>query len=167
MKTLLLLRHARPAPSSPTGRDFDRTLADEGRADARLVGQMLRRSALTPDVVVCSPAARARETIALVAEAAQLSAPTRFDARIFDATVELLLEVISEVEDGAGVLLLVGHNPGLAELILHLTGESASVSPGTLARVELDIAGWGDLRRGARRAGRLAFALAPGATPEA
>ena len=165
MKTLLLLRHARPTAHSPTGRDFDRPLAAAGRDEARLVGQFLRREALAPDLLVCSPAARARETAALVAGAALFPAATttaaRFDERIYDATAERLLEVVSEAAGDAGVVLVVGHNPGLAELILLLTGESASVAPATLARVELDIARWDEARAAT---GRLIFALAPGET---
>ncbi|HEV2800804.1 MAG TPA: histidine phosphatase family protein [Pyrinomonadaceae bacterium] len=160
MKTLLLLRHARPSQSSPTGRDFDRPLVEAGRADARLVGQTLVGRNLAPAVILCSPAARARETTEIVREAAQLSAPPRFDDRLFNATTEQLLAVLSESEDEAAVILLVAHNPGIAELILLLTGTSARVSPGTLARIELDIQTWRDLS--ADTTGQLAFALEPG-----
>jgi phosphohistidine phosphatase len=162
MKTLLLLRHAQPNRFSPTGRDFDRTLADEGRADALLVGQFLRRSELAPGVVVCSPAARARETAAHVIEAANLTARQLFDDRIYEASVEQLLEVVSEAGDDADVALLVGHNPGLQELLARLTGESVPVSPATLARIDLDIDDWGTLRHAAR--GQLVFAQLPRAS---
>ena len=162
MKTLLLLRHARPSQTSPTGRDFDRPLIDAGRADARLVGQTFRQRNLAPDVIVRSPAARARETTDIVAEAAQLSARPRFDERLFDAGTEQILGIIAGIEDDAAMLLIVGHNPGLTELILRLTGASERVTPGTLAGIELDIAEWGDVRAANTR--RLAFILAPGDT---
>ncbi|HYP01162.1 MAG TPA: histidine phosphatase family protein [Pyrinomonadaceae bacterium] len=158
MKTLLLLRHARPAPTSPTGRDFDRPLAEEGRADARRVGQFLRQKEIKPEIVLSSPAARARETADLVCEAAELSTQARLDARIYEASLEELLQIISEAEDGVETLLLVGHNPGLAELIALLTGKSEAVSPATLTRIELDIDAWGDAHNAA---GRLAFSLPP------
>jgi len=58
------------------------------------------------------------------------------------------------------MLLIVGHNPGLAELITRLTGAAASVPPATLARIELDIEAWGEVRA-AGGAGRLVFALPP------
>jgi phosphohistidine phosphatase len=158
MKSLLLLRHARPTTTSPTGHDFDRPLADVGRADASHVGRLLRQKEIEPEVVVSSPAARARETAGLVCEAAGLSVQTRFDARIYEASLEELLQIVSEAEDGAETLLIVGHNPGLAELIARLTGASLAVSPATLARIELDIDAWGDVQHAA---GRLAFALPP------
>ena len=157
MKTLLLLRHAQTSPASPTGRDFDRPLVEAGRRAASLVGQLLRRKQLAPAVVISSPALRARETSGLACEAAQLSARTRFDKRIYEASVEQLLAVVSEVEDGAETMLIVGHNPGLQELLAHLTGEHAPMLPATLARIDLDIDAWDELR--AAQAGRLIFAL--------
>lgn len=158
MKSLLLLRHARPTQTSPNGRDFDRPLLDLGRADARRVGQLLRQREIKPEVVLSSPAVRARETADLVCEAAALSVRTRFDARIYEASLEELLQIVSEAEDGVETLLLVGHNPGLAELIARLTGESLAMSPATLARIELDIAAWGEVHHAA---GQLAFVLSP------
>jgi phosphohistidine phosphatase len=158
MKTLLLLRHARPTLTSPTGRDFDRPLAAEGRADALLAGQFLRRKQLTPATVICSPAARARQTAEHVIEAAQLAAPLLFRDSIYEASAEQLIEVVAEAAGDAGVLLVVGHNPGLQELLERLTGAGASMHPATLARIDLDIDAWDDLLRDAR-AGQLVFAL--------
>ena len=163
MKTLLLLRHARPTPASPTGRDFDRPLTAEGRADALLVGRFLRHSQLTPATVVCSPAARARQTAEHVLDAAQLAAPVLFRDRIYEASTEQLIEVVAEAAGESGVLLVVGHNPGLQELVQRLTGAAASMHPATLARVDLDIDAWGDLQD-AREAGQLVFALPPQAS---
>ena len=158
MKSLLLLRHARPSPNSPTGRDFDRTLTDVGREEARRVGQFLRQKEIEPEAIISSPAARASETADLVCEAAGLSPQTRFDARIYEASLEELLQIASEAEDGVETLLLVGHNPGLAELIARLTGESAAMSPATLAHIELDIDAWDKVHHAA---GRLAFVAPP------
>jgi phosphohistidine phosphatase len=163
MKTLLLLRHARPTRTSPTGRDFDRPLAVEGRAESQLVGQLLRRRQLTPDAVICSTAVRARETACGVIEAAGFAAPILFRERIYEASVEQLIELIPEAAADAEMLLVVGHNPGLEELLERLTGEHAPMLPATLARIELDIRAWDELRSAARQ-GRLIFALPPQAT---
>lgn len=163
MKTLLLLRHAKPSPTSPTGDDRDRPLVAEGRTQASGVGQLLIQQQLTPGRIICSTAVRARETISLVSEAASLTAAPGFDARLYNADAERVLEVVSEVEDEAGTVLVVGHNPGLAELITLLTGESKSMSPATLARLDLDIEEWGEPLTAA---GRLVFALPPEAPEE-
>ncbi|HEY0083273.1 MAG TPA: histidine phosphatase family protein [Pyrinomonadaceae bacterium] len=158
MKTLLLLRHAKPSQISPTRRDFDRPLVDAGRADALLVGQFLRRTQLAPGLVICSPAARARQTAAHVVEAAEITASTLFDERLYEASAEQLMAVVAEAGGDAGMILLVAHNPGLPELIARLTGEHAAMIPGTLARVDLDTDAWSTL--GAGR-GQLVFARPP------
>ena len=163
MKTLLLLRHARPTRTSPTGRDFDRPLTVEGRAESRLVGQLLRRRQLAPDAIICSTAARARETAGGVIEAAGLATPTLFHERIYEASVEHLIELIAEAGANVEMLLIVGHNPGLEELLERLTGEHAPMLPATLARIDLNIHAWDELRRAARQ-GRLLYALSPQAT---
>lgn len=163
MKTLLLLRHARPTQISPTGRDFDRPLADEGRADALLIGQLLRRRQLTPERILCSPAVRALETADLAIEAAKFRTRLLFYDRIYEASVEQLIEVVTEAGGGdggdAGVILVVGHNPGLQELLERLTGQHAVMFPATLARIDLDIEAWDELARAAVPQGRLVFAL--------
>jgi phosphohistidine phosphatase len=164
MKTLLLLRHAKPSAGSPTGRDFDRPLIEAGREAAQSVGQLLRLRRLTPEVVLCSPAARARETAEHVITAASFSTRLLFEERIYEASVERLLELISEVsEDEAETLLVVGHNPGLGELLTHLTGAHAPMFPSTLARIDLDIDTWNELRATdtAATSGQLIFALSP------
>lgn len=166
MKTLLLLRHAQPTQTSPTGRDFDRPLIDEGRAAALRVGQLLRQRQLKPDIVLCSPAARALQTAEHVVAAARFRAPLHFYDRIYEASAEGLTELIAEaVEDDAEMILVVGHNPGLQELRSRLTGDYALMLPATLARIDLDIDAWGKLRAAAGE-GRLVFALSPEAAQE-
>ena len=164
MKTLLLLRHAKPSQISPTGRDFDRPLLDAGRADALLVGRFLRRAQLAPGLVICSPAIRARQTAAHVSEAAELTTRTLFDERLYEASTDQLLAVVTEAAGDAALILVVAHNPGLQALIELLTGEHAAMIPATLARIDLDMAAWSTL--GAGR-GRLVFARpAQEAAPE-
>ncbi|HEV3470971.1 MAG TPA: histidine phosphatase family protein [Pyrinomonadaceae bacterium] len=158
MKSLLLLRHAKSSWDDPRLADFDRPLNDRGRRAAPLVGRHMRERKIRPDLVVCSPAERARRTIALVAEAAGLSAPVRFDERVYEATAAGLLEVVSQVEDAAGEVLLVGHNPGMEELLELLTGEARRMPTAALARVRLDIDNWSQLRP---RAGRLEWHVKP------
>lgn len=163
MKTLLLLRHAQPSLNSPTGRDFDRPLIDEGRAAALFVGQLLRQRQLKPDIILCSPAARAHQTADHVIAAARFHSPLHFHDSIYEASAEGLIELIAGVvEEGAGMILVVGHNPGLHELLTRLTGDyNTPMLPATLARIDLDIDAWDKLRAAAAGEGRLVFALPP------
>jgi phosphohistidine phosphatase len=151
LKRLLLLRHAKSSWADASLADFDRPLNERGLRAAPLVGRLMRKRKLGPDVIICSPAERARQTAALVIEAAKFSAPLRFDERIYEATPARLVEVVSQAEEGAGEVLLVGHNPGLEGLLELLTGEPRSMPTAALARVALGIEKWGRLREGAGR----------------
>ncbi|TMK23636.1 MAG: histidine phosphatase family protein, partial [Actinobacteria bacterium] len=110
MKRLLLMRHAKSSWAEGPLADFERPLNERGLKAAPLVGRFMRRQKLRPDLILCSPAERARQTAALVAEAAQFDAPLRYDERIYEAAPARLAEVVSQVEDAADELLLVGHN---------------------------------------------------------
>lgn len=109
MNRLLILRHAK-SDWGTGGRDFDRPLNARGRAAATAMGPAVRE--LAPDRVLCSPARRTRETL----ERLELACRVRFDERIYDASVEGLLEVIGESGDDLPTLMLIGHMPGVARL---------------------------------------------------
>jgi phosphohistidine phosphatase len=158
LKTLLLLRHAKSSWDDPNIADFDRPLNERGLHAAPLVGRFMRERKLRPDLVICSPAERARETATLVIKAAGLDAPLRFDERIYDATSARLAELVSQIEDAVGEALLIGHNPGFEELLERLTGEARRMATATLARITLDIEKWSKLREGC---GRLEWIVKP------
>jgi phosphohistidine phosphatase len=120
MKRLLVLRHAKAEEDSDSGKDFDRPLAERGWQDAADVGRAMRERGLHPDAILASPAKRVVETLAALAEGyGPLDAD--YDPRIYNASPETLLDVVRQADDGARTLLLVGHNPGLHMLVLHLT----------------------------------------------
>lgn len=142
MKTLLLLRHAKSSSTDGKFADFDRPLSDRGRKDAGLIGRYIKPQTMQLDFVLSSPAARARETAELVLEAAELRIEARYDERIYEATPPALLAVVSEVDDDRKTILLVGHNPGMEELLGLLTGHPEHMSPAALARIEVEVEKW-------------------------
>jgi phosphohistidine phosphatase len=152
------LRHAKSSWDNPALADFDRPLNERGLKAAPLVGRFMRERKLRPDLILSSPAERARETAALVAKAAGLDAPLRYDERIYEATSSRLFEIISQLEETAGEVLLVGHNPGMEELIERLTGEMRRMPTAALARVQFDAEKWNKLRE---RSGRLEWLVKP------
>jgi phosphohistidine phosphatase len=158
MKTLLLLRHAKSSWKIPDQPDFERPLNGRGRRSAPLMGQHLRAEKLAPDLILCSPAERTRQTIALFAEAAKLDSELRFDERIYEASGLQLLEVVTQADEGAGTVMLVGHNPGLEELIFLLTGQVQLMPTAALAKIDLGVERWADVRE---RTGRLDWAVRP------
>jgi len=149
---LILFRHAKSG--YPDGvADHDRPLAKRGRRDAPATGRWLAESGYVPDAVVCSTAARAKETWELaaagLAEAAPGTAPkVRFEPRVYEATVLGLLMLVREFPEDQHTVMVVGHNPGLAELAVGLVDPPPPPPSGfpTAAVAVLGIPGpWADV----------------------
>lgn len=151
MKTLLVLRHAKSDRSAHALRDHDRPLTPRGEADAPQIGTALAALDLVPDRIVTSTALRARDTTRLVTDAMGYGSEIVEETDVYGASVDTLLGVLRDCEDEAGTILLVGHNPGLEELICLLTGgEDAEallrLPTAGLACVALDIEQWSLIR---------------------
>jgi phosphohistidine phosphatase len=152
MKKLLLLRHAKSSWEDASLPDFERPLNERGRRAAPLVGRFMREQKLRPDLVLCSPAKRTRETIALVLKASGIQTELRYEERIYEASVGQLIEIISQLEDDKHEVILVGHNPGMENLLEHLTGETERMPTAALARIKLNAEKWSEA---ATKGGRL------------
>jgi phosphohistidine phosphatase len=116
MRRLILLRHAKSDWATPGAPDHARALAPRGRTTAPRIGAYMAHHALLPDLVVCSTAARARQTWDLVAAELPGDIPVTYDRRIYETAAEDILEVVRHARADVHVLLLVGHNPGLRDL---------------------------------------------------
>lgn len=151
-RTLLILRHAKSDRDGAPVADFDRPLARRGRRDAPRMGRWLEARGLVPDRVLSSPARRARETAEAVTAVLRVpAAHLRYDDRLYLAAADTLLAVLAECPSRIGTLLLIGHNPGLEELLELLSAEPPPrnaagklLTAGALARLELT-AGWDGL----------------------
>lgn len=162
-RRLVLLRHAKS--DWPDVADHERPLAKRGRRDAPVVGRWLGKSGYVPDAVVCSTARRARETWELaaagLADIVPGAAPqVRYEPRVYEATVLGLLMLVREFPDDQRTVLIVGHNPGIAELAVGLTApppEPPSAFP-TAAAAAFGLGGsWAETGPGEARL--LAFAV--------
>src|SRR5260370_29724036 len=138
MKILLLLRHAKSSWKDESLSDFERPLNARGKKAAHAIGLYIRKHRMMPDLVLSSPAVRARETTGIVATAARLAADIRYDERIYEANPLQLVHTISQIEENFGSVLLVGHNPGIEELLGLLTGSLQHMRTATLAKIRLE-----------------------------
>jgi phosphohistidine phosphatase len=172
VKQLGLFRHAKSDMQPRGARDFDRPLNARGRKGAALIGRHLRDRELRWDKVIASPSARTTETVDLA------KLPACFDQRIYLASAATLVDLLREQDDALGAIMLVGHNPGLEDLIFDLVPDDGS-SPlrdaveekfptAALAVLELPIERWSDLATGVARLTQLTrprdldASLAPG-----
>ena len=153
-RRLILLRHAKSDwPDVP---DRDRPLAKRGRRDAPKIGRWLRDHAYQPEVVICSDARRARQTWDRVARELGGSPSVTFEPRAYAASAMTLLYLVRELSATSRAALLIGHNPGVADLATSLAQppdhDDAPIRFPTAAVAILDVSGdWADLSPGQAR----------------
>jgi phosphohistidine phosphatase len=157
VRRLHLLRHAKSSWDDASLRDRDRPLAPRGRKATKRIARWARKHDVRPQLVVSSSAVRARETLAGVLPG--LGEPEVWtEVGLYAAGAETLLARVRALPDEAEEAMLVGHNPGLADLLLLLAGPGelreraeAKVPTGALATLEADIASWPELEPGRAR----------------
>ena len=163
-RILYLLRHAKSSWKDDSLADFDRPLKGRGRDAAEQMGKKLASEKKLEDaVLICSPAARTRETAQIVLKHTRLRMDQRFDERIYEASLRDLLQVVSEIPDEKQTAMLIGHNPGFEELLAFLTGEARRMPTCALAKIRLDVESWKDARAGE---GSLESFITPKGSPE-
>jgi phosphohistidine phosphatase len=171
MRRLMLLRHAKTETDAPSGRDQDRRLDERGHKDAVELGAWMGRHPPFPDLVMVSPAIRAKQTWELVWEAMRDRVPlpqVEFLPELYSADPSQLLQSIRNAcATDARQLMLVGHNPGMHELALALTGGGdaaarqalgGNLPTSGLAIFEFETDDWNDV---AFRRGQLVVFISP------
>jgi phosphohistidine phosphatase len=157
-RTLVLVRHAKSDWSNAVP-DGERPLAERGRRDAPAIGRWLAEHVGRVDLVVCSPAKRARQTWQLASTGLEPAPPVRQDERIYTAGPGGLLGVIDELPNEIGTVVLVGHNPSLTDLVTLLSGAAHELKTSAIAVLHWT-GSWADVH--ARTASLDATALARG-----
>jgi len=155
MPTLYLMRHAKSDWHSAAQADFDRPLNQRGARDAVRMGQWLVAQGLRPEVLLASPAQRARQTVLAVADALGVNDNVvAFNKDLYLADRATLLNILHTVSAATDSVLLVAHNPGLDELVAWLAPEAPPLSESGKLMTTAAIAifelsgGWGRLKRG-------------------
>jgi phosphohistidine phosphatase len=146
MKTLLLLRHAKSSWKDEGLDDHDRPLNKRGKRDAPRMGQLLKNENLLPDFLVASSARRARKTAEHVIQHSGYRGETRITGELYNAGQDELLALVAGLPVAAKRVLLIGHNPGLEELLEALTGQCVALTTAALAHVESTAESWQRLR---------------------
>ena len=147
MKRLILMRHAK-SDWSTGGADHQRPLNKRGRNSAKALGDWLRAQGLAPDQALCSSATRTRETLALL----DLEVETRYEDRLYHAGPVAMLKCLSEA--GGDTVIMVGHNPGIAEFADELMATPprqprfADYPTGATLVADFEIDDWSELEPG-------------------
>ena len=126
---LYLLRHAKAEPWSPLGNDFSRSLSSKGTHYATQVSEWARKTLTPPDTILCSPAKRTRETLApLLAYWPQLLAHTDYVDQMYNASLNMLLTLAGDAFSYSKRLLMVGHNPGIEQMLINVLRHEQAIS---------------------------------------
>ena len=153
MKTLYVLRHAKSDWGDSSLRDFERPLNERGWKAAKSMGRVMRERGIAPDLVLVSPAARTTETLARVEEGFGGKFETLEERSIYLAETETLIGLVRGAPAESDRLMIVGHNPGMHELVLVLSQgphdvrvEAAEKFPtAALAEISFDVRDWTDV----------------------
>lgn len=145
MKTLYLLRHSGTLSTSASGRDIDRRLSPDGIRDGEIISAFIAGSSPLPQVILTSPATRARETAAFVT--ARVNIPEVVVTEIYEAFTGTIVDVVRAIDQGIDAALMVGHNPGFASLVEFFTGASVSMRSPAVAKIEFEIDDWKNAER--------------------
>lgn len=144
------MRHAKSSWQDAAQPDHDRELNGRGRRAAPFMGELLARQDLLPDFVITSTAVRALDTAKTVIASASYQGPLEITRRLYLAEVSTHYEVLLDVPVGRERVLLVGHNPGISDFLLSLTGEEHDMPTAAIARIDLDLSEFSAIREGIR-----------------
>lgn len=164
MKTLLILRHAKSSWKYDELADHDRPLKNRGRRDAPRIGRLLAENDLLPDLIISSTARRTRRTAELVSEHSGYDGEILLERDLYAAEPEAYQDALRRLGGEHACVMVVGHNPGLEDLLEELTGDWERLPTAALAQVELPIDEWTQFDEGID--GRLVGLWRPKELPE-
>jgi phosphohistidine phosphatase len=141
-RQLVVLRHAKSSWSEPGMADVDRPLNDRGRANAALMGRKLRDERIAVDIILASTATRVRETLDLLLPAWKRQGPLSWEKCLYLATPETILHQLAALDNDWRSAMVVGHNPGLSELVEELTGDSIELPTAAIVVLQSSEEDW-------------------------
>jgi phosphohistidine phosphatase len=147
-KSLLLLRHAKSSWKDDDLPDHDRPLNPRGRRDAPKIGRLMVDEDLLPDAVCCSTAVRARQTYELLVAEWPRRPETQFTKDLYLCPANRLPDILRKVSADASRVLLIGHNPGMADFLAQTVGLAGKFPTAALAWLTLELEAWPDFDAG-------------------
>jgi len=145
MKTLLIMRHAKSSNKEDDITDHERPLNKRGKLAAPRMGRLLKEEGLVPDHILTSSAKRARLTAEAVADQSGYSGEIQVSTDLYATGPGAFIRVMQFLSDDHSRVLVVGHNPGLEELLELLTNQVKTLPTAGIIQIELPIESWKDL----------------------
>ena len=149
MKKLYILRHAKSDWSDSSLDDFDRGLKKRGKKDIKLTSFWLKKHNVKPDLVLSSPAKRAKKTLEILKDVLKIKDENiKFDPNIYESNVKYLIDMLSKLDNRKKEVFLIGHNPLLNDLAEFLSDAIITNIPtsGVIA-IKFDVKSWNEIKR--------------------
>jgi phosphohistidine phosphatase len=145
MKYVLILRHAKSSWKDPDSDDHERPLNERGKRDAPTMGNLLKNERLQPDLIISSTAKRARSTAKRVAESLGYKGKITLDRSLYEAEPAAYINILHHLPNEYTRVLIVGHNPGVEELVSMSTDEEHLMPTCSLAHIQFSVNSWNEL----------------------
>jgi phosphohistidine phosphatase len=146
MKTLLIMRHGKSSWKQKNLPDLDRSLHRRGEKDSRKTGRYLKKKDLVPDLILSSPAVRAKQTADIVAEESHYKKEIQFVDRLYMAEAVQIIETLNQLPNNLETVLLIGHNPGLEYTVQLLSRTIVTLPTAALVTLKVPIDRWADIK---------------------
>jgi phosphohistidine phosphatase len=144
MKKLILIRHAEAEPETEELQDFERPLTTFGKQNAAEMATLLLNQSSFPQTIICSPALRALTTAQIFTATLGLK-EAETNLKIYEANADTLFQLINQLNDQYETVGLVGHNPGVSNLLYYLTSKITTMPTCASAEVELEADSWAEV----------------------
>jgi len=129
MKQIIFMRHAKTEERSLMGADFERNLKERGKEDAKKISLFLQKRAYLPEIILCSPANRTRQTCDLFLKTTHYKGEVKYLENLYHSEASGILEMIKEYSDEHQSIMMIGHNMGISQLANVLCKEGCEELP--------------------------------------
>lgn len=149
MKTLLIVRHGKSSWDEPDLSDRDRPLKERGIADARKMSALLLEQKIVPELVISSPAKRARQTAELFCETLGIPAgDIDLEEKLYFQGEGVIVDFVRDIDDRFNTVMITGHNPDFTDLANHYMSQSLYNLPTAgVVKLQFDCSSWREISR--------------------
>lgn len=145
MKKLYIIRHAKSDWSDESLKDFDRPLNERGEKNAPFMGELLAKNGVIADMILSSPAQRAKTTAEIIAKKIGFEKSVTYNETIYNAYLNELMEILTYTYDNINTLFLIGHNPALNALAYTLVEHKENIPTCGILEIEFNCNSWFDI----------------------
>lgn len=145
MKRLYIIRHAKSSWKDATLNDFERPLNKRGKSNAPMMGSRLKAKSIMPDIILSSPAQRAKSTAEMIARELEYTKKIVFNENIYESSVDELRKIITGINDKKDTVFLIGHNPELNMLVDYYIKFYENIPTCGIVEVEFECDKWADI----------------------